>query len=421
MPHSRSAPIGFTVMIRTDLKERMVILGALTVIIACLCPQVALADAADTINFTAGVTQQRDSNIFRLADGVDPRPLVGNSARADTMTTGTFGARVRKAYSLQQFEGDLSRVSSRYDTYTHLNNEADNARAVWRWQATPHLTGNLTFNRTQFPIGFADYANYSTQNMRTITTQRLDADWNPFRNGWHLRGGVERTKTHNSRAFVQDEGTSIVGADLGVRLVFPSANWVELITLGRNGTYLGRSLDTANQRDTGFRNRRTELRARWMGGKSVVEGSVGYASRNHDHFSNRNHSGAVGSISWTWAPASTLALVTMWKRDLVSYLDAISSYYRQDVISIGPVWQASAKLKLSVKFDHTRRDFRGAVTSLPFIARQDRSNSMQIGAEWTPLRALTLGAHYIENKRDSSLPFGDFAARTVGFSLRFDF
>ena len=408
-------------MIRADLKKLPVTLGALAVVAACICPLAAHADAADTINFTADITQQRDNNIFRLANGVDPLPLVGNSARADRITASTFGAAVRKAYSLQQFEVDLNRVSSRYDTYTHLNNDADNARAAWRWQATPYLTGNLTYKRTEFLIGFVDYANYSSQNMRTITTQRLDADWNPFRNGWHLRGGVEQSKTRNSRAFVQDEGTNLVGADLGVRLVFPSANWVELVTLGRNGTYLGRDLDTANQLDTGFRNRRTEMRARWMGGKSLVEGSVGYASRKHDHFASRDHGGAVGSISWTWTPASTLALVTLWKRDLVSYLDAISSYYRQDVISIGPVWQASPKFKLSIKFDHTRRDFRGAVTSLPFIARRDRGNSTQISAEWTPLRALTIGAHYIDNKRDSSLPFGDFAARTVGFSLRFDF
>lgn len=416
MPDASAGLFGSLVM--DQHRRRAPLCFVLTAIATCLCPRAALADAGDAINFAAGVSQQRDSNVFRLADGINPQPLVGNSARADSITTGTLGVSLAKAYSLQQFEAGLDRVSSRHDTHTHLNNDADNARAAWHWQATPDLTGNLTLNRTQALVGFGDYTNYSGQNMRTTTATRIDADWNAFRNGWHLRAGAERYQTRDSRLFLQDQGGHIVNADLGVRLVFASANWIEFSTQGGEGRYPGRSLDVANQHDTGFSTRRSEARAHWVGGKSILEGSLGHASRHYDHFASRNYRGTVGSVKWAWTPSAALALIASWKHDFSPYVDASSSYYLQDTISISTVWQAAAKVTLSLKLDQTRRDFRGAVTPLPFTARRDRNDAIQVSAEWTPLRTVTLGAHYIDNKRDSTLPDGDYAARIAGLSLR---
>jgi len=388
---------------------------------ACVCPVPALADAADTLNFSVGLTQQHDNNLFRLPDGINPLPLTGQSARADRITTATLGVNLKKAYSLQQFEASYEHISNRYATYAYLDNEADNARAAWRWQFTPRLKGNLSFNRSQALVSFGDYTNYGTKNLRTNTATRLDADWNVFGNGWHLRGGAEQNRSRNSQLFTQDEGSRVASADFGVRYVFPSSNWIDFITRSGEGEFLGRSIDIPNQLDTGFRDRRHEVRAYWMHGKTILEGGLGYAARDYDHFASRDYGSGIGNLKWTWTPTGKLALIVSWKRDLAAFTDATSSYYQQDIYSIAPVWQVDAKLRLSLKFDNIRRDYRGPVTLLPFVARNDRSNIAQLSAEWTPLRALTVSGYYLDDSRDSSLRGSDYSARILGASVRLDF
>lgn len=405
---------------RTVRAARTGSLGILAGAAVGLVSPPALADGADTLNFSAGLTRQHDGNLFRLPDGINPLALTGKSARADTITTATLGINFKKAWSLQQVEASYEHVDNRYATYGYLDNEADNARAAWRWQFTPRLKGNLTYDRSQALVSFGDFTDYGTKNVRTNTAQRFDADWTPFDNGWHLLAGIGRHRTSNSQLFVQEEGSRSVSADFGLRYVFPSGNWIGVVARDGEGEFFGRRLDAVNQLDTGFRDRRRELRAYWSRGKTLLEGSLGHASRDYDHFSSRDYSGGIGSLKWTWTPTGKLAVLTSWKRDFTAYTDARSSYYRQDIVSIGPVWQAAAKLRLSLKLDHTRRDYRGAVTALPFVAREDRGNAVQISADWSPLRALTVTGYYIDDRRDSSLAGSDYAARILGLSLHFE-
>lgn len=384
-------------------------------------PCAALADAADTLNFSAGLAERYENNLFRLPAGTDPTPLVGKSARDDRITTATLGISLNKAYSLQQFEAGFERSSNRYATYGFLNHDTDNARAAWRWQLTPRLKGNLKYDRNQALVGFGDYRNYGTRNLRTTTVQRLDADWNMFRNGWHLRGGVERNTTSNSQVFTEDEGSRTTSADFGVRFVFPSANWIDVIVRAGQGEFLGRTLNPVTRLDDGFRDQRSEIRAYRLAGKTLLEGSLGHLQREYDHYADRDYSGGIGSLKWTWTPTGKLALVLAWKRDLSAYTDATASYYVQDSYSISPVWQLSSKVKLSFKFDHNKRDYRGPVTLLPFTAREDRVTAAQFGAEWTPYRAVTVAGFLSGDRRAATQPGLDYAARMAGASLRLDF
>lgn len=380
------------------------------------------ADEYDTINYSVGLTHQYDNNLFRLPAGVNPLPLVGKSARDDRITTATLGIKFKKAYSLQQLEASYEHISNRYDTYDFLNHEADNFRGAWRWHLTPRLAGNLTANRTQALVGFGDFRNYGTRNLRTTTTFRADADWNILPGGWHLRGGLDRSRTSNSQLFIQDEGTQVNSADLGLRYVFPSFNWIDFVSRTGQGSYLGRNLDPVNQLDEGFREQRNELRIYWLAhGKSLIEGSLGYLARDHEHYGSRDYSGGVGSLKWTWTPTGKLALIVSWKRDMAAYTDAASSYYLQDVYSISPIWQVSAKIRLSLKFDRNTRDFRGPVTLLPVVPRHERINTAQFVAEWTPLRALNISGYLIDDRREANQTGFGYQDRIAGANVRLDF
>jgi exopolysaccharide biosynthesis operon protein EpsL len=412
-------------MLQTIARFRQIMPKAATAVLCLGClagPFVAHADQYDTVNYSAGLTHQYDNNLFRLPGGINPLPLVGKSARDDRITTATLGINFKKAYSLQQFEAGYEHISNRYATYDFLDHEADNLRGAWRWYLTPRLAGNLTANRTQALVSFGDYRNYGTKNLRTSTTVRADADWNIFRDGWHLLGGIDRSRSSNSQIFIQDEGSVVTSADLGLRYVFPSSNWIDFVSRSGRGSYLGRNLDPVNQLDDGFREQRNEMRIYWqVYGKSLIEGSLGYLARDNNHYASRDFSGGVGRLKWTWTPTGKLALLVSWQRDMAAYTDATSSYYLQDIYSIAPMWQVSSKVRLSLKFDHNTRDFRGPVTLLPVIARHERSNSAQFSAEWTPLRALSVSGYIVEDRREASQTGYGYEDRIVGANVRLDF
>lgn len=395
--------------------------AAAFVLSALIVPAVAQADPQDTLTYSAGLTHQHDSNLFRLPDGVDPLPRVGKSARDDRITSGSLGIGFKKAWSLQQLEAGFEHVSNRYANHDFLDHDINNARAAWRWQITPRLTGNLTANRTQALVGFGDYTSYNKKNLRTTTTYRFDGDWNMFRSGWHLRGGIDQIRTNNSQTFTQDEGVRSVSADGGVRYRFPSSNWIDVVFRSGTGSYLGRQLDAANLLDTGFRDRRADLRAYWMNGKSVLEGSIGYLAREYDHYGDRDFSGGTGSLKWTWTPTGKIALVMSWKRDLAAHTDAASSYYLRNAYSIAPVWQASSKVRLGLRFDRNSRDFQGAVLPTPVNARHEHINTAQLVAEWTPMRAVTVSVSLTEDWRNANQSNYEYDTRIAAASIRLDF
>lgn len=380
----------------------------------------AWADEFDTLNFSAGLTRQHDSNLFRLSDGVDPRLMVGKSVRADDITTATLGVSLKKRYSLQQFEAGLEHVSSRYANYDFLNSDADNVRAAWRWHLTPRLAGNLTYDRSQALVGFGDYTNIGAKNMRTNTVSRFDADW-LMMGGWYLRGGIGETRSINSEVFIQDEGTRLASADVGIRYVFPSANWIELISRGGQGR-LYRRLDPVNQLDDAYTEQRDEARLYWRtSGKSLLEGSLGRQRRSYGHYRIRDYDDSVGSLKWTWSPTGKLGLELSWKSDLTAYTDRNTSYYRQNIYSVAPVWQISPKVKLSLKLDRNEREYHGPVVPTPLAARNDQIDTTQLYAEWTPERNISINGFLTRDRRASNLPGLGYSALVAGAGLRLTF
>jgi len=379
----------------------------------------ARADADDTINLSAGLVRHHDSNLFRVADGVDLAPLVGNRQRGDTLTTARLGIDFRKAWSLQELEAAYEHVDTRYATYDHLDHAVDNLRLRWRWSLTPRLTGNLGHSRDESLVGFGDYTGYGSRNTRITVATRLDADWHAG-GSWHLRAGIERRTSRNTRSFTQDEGARTDSGEAGIRYQFRSGNRLEAIVRHGRGAYL-RTLDPLAQLDAGFTERRHELRARRaLGGKSTLEATLGHVARRHDNFASRDYAGAVGSARWNWSPTGKLDLALAWKSELAAYTDATASYARQESLALSPSWQITHKIRLGLVLDRKWHDYRAAV--VPLVPhRADRLDSARLEAEWRPWRNVQVGGYLASDRRHSSLAPLRHDTRMAGATLRLDY
>lgn len=396
-------------------------LRAATVIGLMLASALARADAGDPLNFFLGTTVRHEANLFRLPSGIDPQLVVGKSTKADQVSVVYVGARVDKSFSQQRFQLDVTSTDYRYQTFSQLNFDAQDYRALWMWRLTQRLGGNLSAERKQVQANFADYRNFSGNNTRTTENRRFDTDW-WLHGSWHLTGGVSQYRQSNSQTFTADDSFRQRAVDAGVRYVAESGSSLTLLGRTTQGKYGERVLSAASLLDTGFTQSDTEVRMNWLlSGHSSISGRVTRLARTHEHFGERDFSGTAGRLDYIWTPTGKLQLKFSAARELTSYQEATNSYYVNNGLTFAPVWQISDKAALRVSLERSQRDYRGGGTALPLVARQDRVRSALVSFDWSPIRALSLSAMWQLDHRDSNNPNLGFEANAASIAAQLSF
>jgi exopolysaccharide biosynthesis operon protein EpsL len=380
-------------MIKIRLKSHSIVIQAL-VTISLSTP--AWADEQDTLNFSAGAAVMFDDNLFRLPD----------SEKSDRILTTNAGIKINKPYSMQRFQVDATAVDNRYDNYSYLDYTAFNYRAAWLWQLTPDIKGTLSADQQQVLNSFAEFRNFNNQleTTRSIQTNQnriFDFDAR-ISGGWHLLGGVSELRSRNSISFNAVGDFVQTGANVGIKYVAPSENSIALVQRAYNGNYRGRALDVTNQLDTGFRHHETEAQLVWrLTGKSLIDAKLGYVDREHDNFSSRDYDGMTGRLAYNWQPTGKLGITTSVSRNLYSYQQAMNSYYVADTFAITPIWHVTEKTSLSMRYDFSHRDYRGAIDPIA-EHRKDNVQSLMLSADWKPLRTVTVTGALRHEMRSSS-------------------
>lgn len=404
-------------MIKTRLKFHSIVIQTL-VTVSLSSP--AWADDKDDINFSAGAGVVFDDNLFRLPDSANTRQALGKSQRSDRILTTNAGIKIDKPYSLQRFQVDLNLIDNRYDTYSYLDYTAFNYRAAWLWQLTPNIKGTLSADQQQVLNSFSEFRDFNNQlnRRRSIQTNEnriFDIDAN-IGGGWHLLGGVSELRSRNSVAFNAVGDFIQTGANAGIKYVFPSENSIALIQRAFNGDYQGRSADAVTQLDSGFKQRETEAQLHWrLSGKSLIDAKLGYVDREHDNFSSRDYDGVTSRLAYNWLPTGKLGVTTSLSRNLYSFQQSINSYYVADTFAVSPIWHMSEKTSLTLRYDFSHRDYRGAVVTVT-ERRKDNVQSLMLSADWKPLRTVTVTGALRHEMRSSS--FND--SNATGGDLEYD-
>jgi exopolysaccharide biosynthesis operon protein EpsL len=404
-------------MIRIRLKSQSIIIQALATV---FLSTPTWADEQDTLNFSVGAGVTFEDNLFRLPDSANTFQSLGKSQKSDRIITTNAGIKIDKPYALQRFQVDLNLVDNNYDTYNYLDYTAFNYRAAWLWQLTPNIKGTLSADQQQVLNSFSEFRDFNNQLNRTRSIQTnenriFDVDAS-VGGGWHLLGGVSELRSRNSISFNAVGDFIQTGANIGVKYVAPSENSITLMQHTYNGDYQGRSANAASQLDSGFKQQETEALVQWrLTGKSLINAKLGYVDREHDNFSSRDYSGLTGRLAYNWQPTGKLGVVTSISRNIYSFQQAINSYYVADTFAINPIWHVTAKTSLSMRYDFSHRDYRGAVVSIA-EHRKDNVQSLMLSADWKPTRTLTVTGALRHEMRSSS--FND--PNAVGGDLEYD-
>lgn len=404
-------------------------LGAACAAIVCMAPSVgyaapedALQTNKDAFQFVTGAAVRYDDNLFRLAED-RPVPIAGKSQRSEMIYEVNAGVRFDKTYSLQRFQVDLTATRNEYQNYSALSFTGLNYRAAWLWSITPRLTGTISADRTKSQGSYADFTNNTTRNTQIVENQQFMADW-WVSGGWHLTGGVSRQYSDNSAPSSAIGNYTQNTAEAGVRYVSAAENSIALVQRQSQGEYDGHTLGPALL-DTRYDQRETELRTIWRASAhSTLDARLAYRDRTHEHYSQRDYSGTVGSLSYLWTPTGKLQFTLAAGRDLGSYQETTnqysSSYYASDYVSLAPAWLITDKTTLRFKYDLSKRDYRGAVVARP-DSREDTMRVAQLSLAWRPTASINVDSYVTRETRSSNIDGADYHDKIIGISagLRF--
>ena len=385
-------------------------------------PGAVWADEFDTVNVNLGSTFVYDSNLFRLPAGSDPNVVLRAPSASDMLNVNSLGVALSKPYSLQRFELSANFIDYRYKNFSFLNFSAFNYNAALRWSLTPRLRGNLTSTRSETLNTFADFRNFFNRNVRTESSNRMDAEYE-LDGVWRLTGGATQYDVKNEQFFLAQQNFRSNAFEGGLKYAFPSGSFATAVVRTTEGkfTQLAAPVATALA-DNKFEQRDFETRVFWaLSGKSSIDARAAYIDRKHPTFSQRDFSGLTGSFSVTWGMTGKSRLVGSASRDISSFVQPSSSYVRLDRLSVGPVWEVSPKVVARARFDTSTRSFLGAVAANAGNDRVDKLQTLYVGADWQPFRWVTMSVSLQNDKRTSSLAGFDFNSTMATVSAQLTF
>lgn len=381
----------------------------------------AAADEFDTFNVQAGSTYLHDSNLFRLSSSADPNVVLRAPSSSDTLSVNSLGVTLNKPYSLQRFELGASFVDYRYKNFTFLNFSAFNYNGAWRWSLTPRLRGNATATRSETLNTFADFRSF-IRNVRTETNNRFDAEYE-IDGVWRVLGAVSEIEVKNEQLFLAQQNFRNRAVEGGLKFAFPSGSYASAVVRSARGEYTQLAQPVAASLfDNRFEQRDFEGRLFWAySGKSSMDFRATYIDRKHATFAQRDFSGLTGNATVTWGVTGKTRVVGSVSRDLTTFVQASSSYTRLDRLSLGPVWEVTAKLVARARYEASTRDFLGPVAATAQNDRTDKLRTLFAGLDWRPYRWVTLSASLQNDARSSNLPGLDFKSTTGTLSAQVNF
>lgn len=395
--------------------------------LACACAALtggpaARAEGGQDLRFRANTSLVHDSNLFRLPSGANTQALTGRSSASETIRVTGVGVNLNKAFSLQQFEVDLSLSKYNYSNFSFLDFTAVNYDAQWRWAYTPRLRGNLRTSRDQSLNNYTDFQGFNIRNIRRDHDTRLDATYE-LDARWRVSGGLSETGRTNS---VQANGVADyrqTTGDVGLRYVVPSGSSIGYTLRSSDGSYTSnRTIPSVGLYDNQYSQTDNELRADWAFSRdSQAQLRLGHRSRSHPNYPQRNFSGMTGGASLNWTLSPKTALVASWTRDLGSFETGDFNFTQSDRIALRPVWQFSPKLNLRGELAFGTRDFRGTPTGLVTLQRRDHTRDASVSVDWQPYTFLSLSAALQSARRTSSLAGFDFNSQSINFSAQFTY
>ena len=368
--------------------------------------------SGDVFRVFVGGSVSHDSNLFRLTNSANPK--------SDTINATGVGLRIDKPYSRQRFQLDVSETATRYNKFSYLNFDALNYRGAWLWNLGPRLSGTLSADRSKALAPFEDTLG-NQRNVSITKSHAFNIDGWAF-GGWHLLLGVSQSDQKSEQTILNQPDFHSVSSEAGVRYIAPSGNAITATQRSTRGDYLNQIV-APTVLDNGYKQNESEIQANWtISGRSLVAGRLAWLERKNHNLVQPKFSGEVGNFSYIWTPTENVSLNVSAARSIGPLQDPSFSHIVSDTLSFAPTWKVSPKTAVHLSFARTNSAYRGTglvpATGPP---RRDIEGRAELGAEWLPIRSLSLNASLQRQSRSSNNALVEYGATITRISASFMF
>lgn len=370
----------------------------------------------------------RDSNLFRLPSSANPQSENWRRLGA--------GLRAEVPVSRQRFTVEAQVDDNRFDKNNFLDFTGSRARGVWNWEVGNLFQGDLGASREKGMSGFGQLQSVTSSVM---VQDRVFGSAN-FRvtPDWRLRAAADR------QAFKADSPALAIfnneqnNATLGVDYVTGLQNSVGAQVRYARGQFPNQQVTTPTGITTinsHYKEVEPALVAHYnLGGKSSLDGRIGYTKRTHEQLPTRDYKGSTGNLVFHWTPTpKTLLDATLYRETrpyvtnsaggFLTSIDATASYALSRGIRLEPHWAITDQIVLQAALVDERDTFKGdpSIVILGTPEREDKFRTAMIGVGWSPLRPVLLSLSFEHGNRTSNIANRDFKYDAVSLNARYTF
>ncbi|NIM40966.1 MAG: TonB-dependent receptor [Hydrogenophaga sp.] len=388
--------------------------------LACLAAPLALAQD-EGLSLSAAYRVQRDSNLFRLADGVNPLFALGRTSAAETLHIRSVGLHYARDFSLQRLEADIGLVDYAYDTYDQLDLLARNHDLRWRWAITPDLTGTVRTQRDESVNSFEDTSVLTQRNRRLRRFESVDANWR-LDGAWTLIAEAQEARNENQQPLVGEDSQVLRTTGLGVRRETPKGSSLALRWRSGEGEIIDPDRAPAPLRDDDFRQDEWALDARWpVTDKTRLEANLAWIDREHERVAARDYDALNWRVSANWTPSAKTLLRLSASEDFSSYQTSNASVTRTRRWTLNGTWVLTSKWSLQGSWGSADRDFQRPPPGALPDPRKDRTRERSLSLRWAFARQASLDLTWQDSRRQSNVPSWRYRSDLlrVGISGRF--
>lgn len=417
---------------KNDRRCRRPLIAAL----ATLASTGAWADEPSPWYFGVSQSLTRDSNVYRLADGV-----VDPDGRSDTYSsTGLLGGLDQKV-GRQRFYGTADLRYNRYQNHDSLNNTSYGLNAGWDWATVWNLSGGVNVSANQSLAQFNGNTAVPTTNTTTRNVVRTDqiganAAW-----GGSGLLSIQGGYTHSRVKYSDDSsGNSDSTGDTGTVGAYYSVSPDVTAGIALRLTKTDGASSLTNSSD----GRNVDLSLNWRYTvQTGVNARLSWTRQSNSGGGSQDFSGLTGSIAANYAPTAKLAFSVSYNRDAGSngtFFNAPASTGTTtpvtpilfensqvaDSLSVGANYAATAKIAVNAGYQYRKSRITNATTvggsSAAGEEYNDKLQSASLGASWAIARAWQLTCNLLHEKRDVTSTVGyAYSANVASCSAQLTF
>jgi exopolysaccharide biosynthesis operon protein EpsL len=364
-------------------------------------------DASDPIEVYVADQYSYDDNLFRVPDGAVANDPAAPASRdlEDYINRASAGVRTRWDASRQTFALNLRIDDVRFQNNDQLDHTGGDGNLSWDWRLGSSWSGRVS---AQYNRALASFSNYRFFGRDVLDTYQYAGELRyQLGSRWTAFGAASRSESeHSAQVRRIDDFESTTGR-AGLEYRTPSDNLIALEYRDTEAEFpVAQALlgPDARRYEEHVPGARIEYA---FTAKTKLQARAGYLEREYADPTAGDFSGEIWNATLSWEPRGGFEIALKAWHELRAYADSESDYFVAEGASIGPVWEATGRLKLTAAFATEDQDYIGAgtITPLPGPRRNDDVRSAQVAIEYAPRDFLTfdVSGRWVERRSNRDL------------------